>query len=148
MLARRSTARLPVLPLLQELPGVQAAGLLDGRDAVLLGVVRHHGGGLGRLSLAGGLLRLGRPHRGGGGGHGGRSGGGPARGLRWRDQLLGDVGGGRRAPHGAWEGHEEGETSVEVVWLNVMLFQTSRWASPHNVFLSHLNKVDIRFVMS
>ena len=55
----------PVLPLLQDLHRVEAAGLLDGGDAVLLGVVGHHGGGLRRLA---GGLGLRRHHRGGGGG--------------------------------------------------------------------------------
>ena len=48
----------PDLPLLQDLQRVQAAGLLDGRDAVGLGVVRHHGAGLGR---AGPRASVGRP---------------------------------------------------------------------------------------
>lgn len=44
---------LPVLPLLQYLDWVEATRFLDGGNAVLLGVVRHHGSRL--CWLAGGL---------------------------------------------------------------------------------------------
>lgn len=55
---------IPILPLLQDLHWVQAARFLDGSDAVLLGVVRHHGSGLSRLSRG---LGLWGDDRGGGG---------------------------------------------------------------------------------
>lgn len=45
----------PVLPLLQNLYRVETAGFLDGGNAVLLGVVRHHGRRLSRLTRGLGL---------------------------------------------------------------------------------------------
>lgn len=88
---------LPVLPLLQDLHRIEAAGLLDGRNAVLLGVVRHHGRWLHWLTRRLGLWR----HHGGGGRGNGRWGRRrSSSGLR-RNQFLWCVGGGCRVHHGA-----------------------------------------------
>ena len=93
----RDDPGLPVLPLLQYLDWVQAAGFLDGGNAVLLGVVRHHGRRLHRLTRR---LGLRRHHRGGGRGNRRRDGRRAPSGLG-RDQLLRCVGGGCCVHHGA-----------------------------------------------
>lgn len=93
----RDDPDLPVLPLLQYLHRVKAAGFLDGGYAVLLGVVRHHGRGLHRLTRR---LGLWGHHRGGSRGNrrwGGRR---SPSGLR-RNQLLWCVGGDCCIHHGA-----------------------------------------------
>lgn len=89
---------LPVLPLLQYLHWVKAAGFLDGGDAVLLGVVRHHGRWLHGLTRR---LGLWRHHGGGSRGNGRRGGRRSSSGLR-RNQLLWCIGGGCCVHHGAW----------------------------------------------
>lgn len=88
---------LPVLPLLQYLHWVKAAWFLDGGNAVLLGVVRHHGRGLHGLTRR---LGLWRHHRGGSRGNRRRGGRRSSSGLR-RNQLLWCVGGGCCVHHGA-----------------------------------------------
>lgn len=89
---------LPVLPLLQYLHWVKAAGFLDGGNAVLLGVVRHHGRWLHGLTRR---LGLWRHHRGGSRGNRRWSGRRSSSGLS-RNQLLWCVGGGCCIHHGAW----------------------------------------------
>lgn len=89
----------PVLALLQDLHRVEAPRLLDGGDAALLLVQRHHGCGLGRLP---GGLGLGWHHRRGGRWDGrGRRG----RATRWLrgDQFLRGARGGSSIRHGSWE---------------------------------------------
>lgn len=93
----RDDPDLPVLPLLQYLHWVQAAGFLDGGNAVLLGVVRHHGRRLNGLT---GRLGLRRHHR-GGSRRNRRRGGRRSSGRLGRNQLLWCVGGGCCVHHGA-----------------------------------------------
>lgn len=93
----RDDPDLPVLPLLQYLHWVKAAGFLDWGYAVLLGVVRHHGCRLHRLT---GRLGLWGHHRGGSRGNRRRGGRRSSSGL-WRNQLLLCVGGGCCIHHGA-----------------------------------------------
>lgn len=85
----------PVLSLLQDLHRVQTAGLLNRRDAVLLLVQRHHGGGLRRMGQVSRRLGLRRHDRRRGGRHRRWCGRGTSGGLR-RHQLLRSVGGSRR----------------------------------------------------
>lgn len=93
----RDDPDLPVLPLLQYLHRVKAAGFLDGCNAVLLGVVRHHGRWLHGLTRR---LGLWWHHRGGSRGNRRRGGRRSSSGLR-RNQLLWCVGGGCCVNHGA-----------------------------------------------
>lgn len=93
----RDDPDLPVLPLLQYLHRVKAAGFLDGGNAVMLGVVRHHGRWLHGLTRR---LGLWWHHRGGSRGNRRRGGRRSSSGLR-RNQLLWCVGGGCCVNHGA-----------------------------------------------
>ena len=89
---------IPVLPLLQYLHWVESTGFLDGGNTVLLGVVRHHGSRLCRLTRG---LGLWRHYRGGSRRNRRRSRRRPASRLRG-DQLLRCVGGRCCIHHGAW----------------------------------------------
>lgn len=88
----------PILPLLEDLNRVQAAGFLDGRYAVLL-LVQHHGWELCRLPRG---LRLRRHYWGSSRRHGRWSRRGSACRLR-RNQFLRRVGWSSSIDHWSWK---------------------------------------------